>query len=214
MAGKLIVLEGTDAVGKRTQSNLLEKKLKNMGMKVEVLNFPTYESAFGSLIGNYLHGKFGSKDMLPPEAVAALYSLDRYQYKDELFSKLKKGTTLICNRYSQSNLYQAAKIADSKEREKFIGWMFELDSRLPKADAVFFLNLDPSVSTKLLKKRGEKIDLHEKDLNYQNNVRKLYLEKASENKWAVIDCARGNSLRGADEISTEIFEKLKKRLGI
>ena len=214
MIGKLIVLEGTDAVGKQTQSELLAKKLKAKGMKIEVINFPTYGSAFGKLIGNYLHGKFGSKEKLPPEAIAALYSLDRYQYKDELFSKLENGTTLICNRYSQSNLYQAAKINDEKEREKFIKWFFDLDSRLPIASAVVFLNLDLSVSNKLLKKRGGKIDLHEKDRKYQDKVRRLYLNEAKKNNWLVIDCTKGNSLRSPEDISHEIFGKLSAKLGI
>ena len=40
MKGKIIVIDGMDAVGKNTQSVLLYKKLKSEGRKVELFSFP------------------------------------------------------------------------------------------------------------------------------------------------------------------------------
>ena len=34
MAGKIIVIEGTDCSGKETQTRLLEKRLKDLGKKI------------------------------------------------------------------------------------------------------------------------------------------------------------------------------------
>lgn len=214
MKGKLIVIEGTDAVGKATQSGLLAKKLRSIGKKVEIVNFPTYGSEFGGLIKRYLSGEFGSISKLPPEVISMLYSLDRYQYRKSLFGKLSRGIFIICNRYSQSNLYQAAKIPQGKERDKFIEWFNSVEGRLPFADAVVFLNMPATASRELLKKRGEKIDLHEKDAYYQESVRMLYLEQSKRNHWAVVDCISGGSLKSKVQIASEIFSAVSARCGI
>ncbi|MEK6953727.1 MAG: thymidylate kinase [Candidatus Micrarchaeota archaeon] len=215
MAGKLIVIEGTDAVGKATQSKLLAEKLGSIGgQNAEIINFPTYGSEFGKLIKDYLQGGLGGRDALSPEAVSLLYALDRYQYLGKLEKMLTSGKYIICNRYSQSNLYQAAKIANKAEREKFIGWFNSVEGRLPFADAVIFLNLPVAVSRKLLISRGEKIDIHERDICYQEEVRSLYLREAIRGKWIVINCAQNGTLKTKGKISQEIFAALKKKLKI
>ncbi|MFH1258061.1 MAG: deoxynucleoside kinase [Candidatus Micrarchaeota archaeon] len=210
MKGKIIVLEGTDAVGKRTQAGLLAESLRRKGRKVKIINFPTYESTFGRLIKEYLHGNMGFA--LPLEMVATLYALDRYQYKDSLFSALKSGEILVMNRYVQSNLYQAAKIPGRKERDKFIEWMHGMESRLPAADVVVFLNLPISISEKLLLRRGDRIDVNEKDRDYQERVRKIYLSQAKKHHWMVVECAKGGRIRNKDEIASEILQKIQSRI--
>jgi thymidylate kinase len=53
--GKLIVIEGTDCSGKRTQTELLIKNLKEEGILCENLSFPMYDSPTGKIIaGPYL----------------------------------------------------------------------------------------------------------------------------------------------------------------
>ena len=42
--GKLIVIDGTDASGKATQTALLIKHLKQNGHKVKIVDFPEYYS--------------------------------------------------------------------------------------------------------------------------------------------------------------------------
>jgi dTMP kinase len=214
MAGKLIVIEGTDAVGKATQSKLLAAKLASFGKPAEIINFPTYGSEFGKLIKDYLQGGLGGRDALSPEVVSLLYALDRYQYLGRLEKMLSSGKYIICNRYSQSNLYQAAKIPKGKKRDEFIGWFNTVEKRLPKADAVVFLSLPPAVSRKLLISRGEKIDIHEKDMRFQVEVRGLYLKEAKRQKWIVIDCALAGGLKSKAELANGIFSALKKKLKI
>jgi dTMP kinase len=214
MSGKLIVIEGTDAVGKATQSELLAKRLMASRKDVEIINFPTYESEFGRLIKRYLAGELGDIHAFPPEVISMLYALDRYQYAQKLQEKLETGEYVICNRYSQSNLYQAAKIPAGKNREDFSKWFFGLESRLPAADCVVFLNLPPKVSRKLLIKRGGKIDLHEQDLRYQEAVRKLYVAEAKKRGWVVIECSEGGKLKSKEKIASEIFTAIAPVLGL
>ncbi|HLC48200.1 MAG TPA: hypothetical protein VJI13_03940 [Candidatus Norongarragalinales archaeon] len=212
--GRLIVIEGTDAVGKRTQSGMLAQRLARNGEKVEIINFPTYESEFGKLIGRYLGGKLGNIDAYPPEVISLLYALDRYQHLDRISAKLEMGVCIICNRYSQSNLYQAAKVNNSKARAGFIRWLDLLESRLPQADAVVFLNLPASSSKKLLKKRGGKMDLHEKDATYQERVRALYLAQSRKRGWAIVDCSQKGKLKSKGQIAYEIYSAISARCGI
>ena len=47
MAGKLIVIDGIDGSGKKTQTKLLVERLKKNGARVETLDFPQYDSFFG-----------------------------------------------------------------------------------------------------------------------------------------------------------------------
>ena len=57
MAGKIIVIEGTDCSGKETQTRLLEKRLKDLGKKCIRFGFPMYETATGKIVGGCYLGK-------------------------------------------------------------------------------------------------------------------------------------------------------------
>ena len=57
MAGKIIVVEGTDCSGKETQTKLLVKKLQEKGKKCIRFYFPNYESPTGRIIGGAYLGK-------------------------------------------------------------------------------------------------------------------------------------------------------------
>ena len=53
----LVVFEGGDQAGKKTQSELLEKKLKAVKIKAKLFSFPDYSTPIGKEINKYLHGK-------------------------------------------------------------------------------------------------------------------------------------------------------------
>ena len=50
MKGKYIVIEGTDSSGKETQSKLLEKRLKDKGIKCIRFSFPMYDTPTGKIV--------------------------------------------------------------------------------------------------------------------------------------------------------------------
>ena len=208
----LIVIEGNDSSGKKTQTELLYEKLKSEGFTVEKIHFPVYESTFGALVGAYLKGEFGKKEEIPPEIPSLLYAADRYQFKDEMNEKIKKGTIIITDRYYHSNLaYQGAKIKDEEERWKFIEWIKAVESRLPQPDIVIFLKVPIEVSEKLFEQReekqqGVKKDIHEKDKGYLLEVQKLYIQLAEKEKWTIINCMNGDQLRSKEEIHEEIMK--------
>lgn len=218
MIGKFIVIEGTDSSGKKTQSILLLERLKKMGKDAELISFPTYQGTkLGVFVSKYLKGEFGSKEEINPEIGSMFYAIDRYQFKDELKKKLERGKIIIADRYTTSNIYQAAKV-EGEDRFKLWEWVKKMESRIPQPDIIVYLNVPPKFSANLFEERdiknkllgkGEK-DIHEKDIRYLEKVRQLYLEIAKREKnWIIIECIKDEKFRSREDISNEIFDKLK-----
>jgi dTMP kinase len=208
--GKLIVFEGLDASGKHTQCELFLKELKRHGFKTAFYEFPAYATKFGRIIKKYLAGEYGDKNALPPQAIALLYALDRAQFRKKIEKDLKENKIVVCDRYTQSNLYQAAKLPRG-QRPKFEEWAKRLEAGAPRADCVVFLDVPLAHGRKLLKKRGRKIDVHEADVRYQGEVRREYLKAAKRNKkWFVINCVERGVLLSREEIAARAWTKIKK----
>ncbi|NHI04277.1 hypothetical protein DYY67_1135 [Candidatus Nitrosotalea sp. TS] len=53
----IIVVEGFDQAGKKTQSKLLAKFLKTRNIKSKIFSFPDYSTPIGKEIRRYLGGK-------------------------------------------------------------------------------------------------------------------------------------------------------------
>ena len=217
MRGKLIVFEGTDSSGKKTQVTLLEKRMRTEGKKIDVMSFPSYEKTkLGELVSRYLKGEFGTKEEVGPEIGSMFFMMDRYQFKNRIRKTLEEGTTIIMDRYTTSNIFQAAE-TEGDERFKIWEWIKSVDSRLPKPDTVIFLNVPAEVSEKLFAHREVKNpligkgakDILEKDKAYQEKVRKLYLEIAKKENWIIIECCKNGMLRKPEDIHEEAFNKLK-----
>ena len=101
--GKILAFEGLDGSGKETQTKLLEKRLRDEGIKVVRIEFPNYENKYSLFVKEYLNGKFG-KDV-DPYVVSVFFSLDRFAiYKSKIKNYLDDGYVVICDRYVYSNL--------------------------------------------------------------------------------------------------------------
>jgi dTMP kinase len=222
MREKFILFEGTDSCGKNTQATLLAEKLKSEGKRVEMIHFPTYQKTpLGIFVAKYLKGDFGSKESITPEIGSLFYSLDRYQFQKELEEKLKSGITIIADRYTASNIFQAAKL-EGNDRFEIWEWIKAIDSRIPQPDATIILNVPAKISKELTMKKEQKndlmekgeVDIHEADLEYQEKVRKTYLEIAQREGWLVINCCKEKDgefeFVSPEEIHNEIYNKLKE----
>lgn len=223
--GLLVAVEGTDSSGKATQARLLFERLQRRGFVVELASLPRYHEFFGSLVGKYLAGEFGSKEELPPEFVALLYALDRYHMRLDLERKLGLGVSFVFNRYRASNLaHQAAKYSKKPEQERFIKWLKIVESRLPKENATIFLNMPEAVAQKLMEgkdreqayRRGKTKDQHESDVEYLRRTRDVYKRLAKKEQWIWIDAGfkEGKEwiVRSKEEVSAEIWKKLQKKV--
>jgi dTMP kinase len=225
--GKLIVIDGTDGSGKATQTALLVRHLKKEGKKVQVVDFPDYyDNFFGKFIGHCLSEQYYNFINVHPKIVSVLFAADRFESKDKMDKWLKEGNIVIANRYVSANqIHQGGKIKSPTKRATFMDWLAEMEYgvfKIPKPDAVFYLNVPLNVALKLMKNRdktsarkylGNKKDVHEKDKDFLANSVKsaLWLAKTEKN-WIKIDCVKNNFLETPENIHKEIYEKVKKVL--
>jgi dTMP kinase len=171
--GKIIVIEGIDKAGKTTQANLLLKKLK--GKKYVKFDFPDYSTPVGIEIKQFLDGKRDYSD----EVKMMLLSANRWEKKSEIESIIGKGTTIIMNRYYQSNLvYGISKGLKLK-------WLLALDEGLPKADLVVVIDI--KTNTLVKRSRNDITDTFEQDLDLIRTVRRNYKMLANKFNWHIID---------------------------
>jgi len=171
--GKIIVIEGIDKAGKTTQANLLLKKLK--GKKYVKFDFPDYSTPVGIEIKQFLDGKRDYSD----EVKMMLLSANRWEKKSEIESIIGKGTTIIMNRYYQSNLvYGLSKGLKLK-------WLLALDEGLPKADLVVVIDI--KTNTLVRRSRNDITDAFEQDLDLIRKVRRNYKMLANKFNWHIID---------------------------
>jgi len=52
----IITFEGGDQAGKKTQSAMLQRKLRSAKLKVKLFSFPDFTTPIGKEIDRYLHG--------------------------------------------------------------------------------------------------------------------------------------------------------------
>ncbi len=125
MAGKIIVIEGTDCSGKETQSTLLEKKLMEMGKKCVRFDFPMYDTPTGRIVGGSYLGKPEIGESLfkegavnvDPHVICLYYAADRKYNMPKIQQYIDNDYYVILDRYTTSNLaHQGSKIHDKEER--------------------------------------------------------------------------------------------------
>tara|TARA_B100000745_G_scaffold294100_1_gene236687 strand:+ start:4775 stop:5467 length:693 start_codon:yes stop_codon:yes gene_type:complete len=216
--GKLIVLDGGDGSGKATQTELLLKRLKKEKIPVRTLDFPHYENNFfGKLIGECLVGDHGDFLKTDPHIASVLYAADRFESKKKIEDWMKKGYTVILDRYVSANqIHQGGKIQDAKKLKTFLTWLDEMEHgvfKIPRPDAIIYLDMPVKVAAELLKeaKKGKeytkgKKDATEESLEYQENSRKRALSIVKKlNAWYRIACAQRGKPRTREDIHEELW---------
>lgn len=220
----LIVIEGVDASGKATQTGLLSEYLEKIGKKVHTITFPDYESDSSAPVKMYLSGQLGATaDSVNPYAASALFAADRIcSYKMKWGKWLEDGDIVIADRYVTSNfIHQASKIRDMEEKERFLSFQADFEYNkleLPTPDIVFFLDVPPSVSARLMAERENKFthsdvkDIHERDFDYISRSYENACYVADKFGFERINCTENGEMKPIDVISSEIKEKINNLL--
>ncbi|MFZ2970316.1 MAG: dTMP kinase [Minisyncoccia bacterium] len=223
--GKLIVIDGIDGAGKATQTKLLIKKLNEKGFLTATLDFPQYyNNFFGKMIGRFLNGEFGNAPETNPYLASVLYAADRWESGKKIEKWLKDGRIVILDRYASSNqIHQGGKISDLKKKKKFLNWLEEMEFgvfKIPKPDAILFLNVPYEISKVLLKKKNSrgyvkngKNDKVEKSRTYQQSSYQQSLDLIKKhNNWFEISCVRNCELLTPEDVSGLVWNNIKKIL--
>ena len=90
--GILIAIDGVDASGKQTQTELLKKRLENNELKIKSVSFPAYDNPSSTLVKMYLNGEFGDKPSdVNAYATSTFFAADRFAtYINRLGKGLRK----------------------------------------------------------------------------------------------------------------------------
>jgi len=224
MKGMLIAIEGSDGSGKATQSTRLCNRLVHEGHNALKVEFPNYNCSSSAMVKAYLNGEFGNNpEDVSPYVASTFYAVDRYSsYKKAWGIFYNNGGIIVADRYTPSNMiHQGAKIKDKKEKQNFLDWLLDFEFGifgLPMPDYVFFLDMPPEYSVRLLDERiddkgkGHGKDIHEESLEHLTQSYNNGYEIAKFYKWDIISCIEDGKLRSIDEIHEEIYQTVKQKL--
>ena len=217
MAGKIIVVEGTDCSGKETQTKLLEKKLNENGKKCIRFEFPMYDTPTGKIVGGPYLGKSEISECyfdegavnVDPHVVCLYYAADRKYNMPKIKEYVDKDYYVLLDRYTTSNLaHQGSKIVDKDERFNMYQWIDKLEYwllGLPKPDKTILLHVPYENTIELMKGR-EEYDEHEKSIDHLKNAESAYIELSELYNWDRIECIRDGKLRTVEDINLEILD--------
>lgn len=171
------VFEGLDKAGKSTLINKVEQKLKELGLEVKVIHFPTEENLknniFGTLVQDFLQNNISTDK---PELIYQLYANDRLEQKEYLEWLLNKYDVVLCDRYMYSNLaYMGVKM--ERDMKEMVNYGFQLEyeiHQIPEPKKVFFLDTKEDILNARYEKDKEKADVLEKDRELQMKARLNY----------------------------------------
>lgn len=229
--GQFIVIEGTDGSGKFTQLKLLAKRLNEDGREVEKISFPQYGEKSAGPVEEYLNGVYGNPQEVGPYRASIFFACDRYDASFKIKEWLEEGKVVIADRYFGSNAgHQAGKIADQKEREEFLDWIYDLEFNIfeiPKPDINIILDVPPIIAQGMCnniddpEKQKEKAiylgegghDIHEEDIDHLKDSYDAYLEAAEKfPNFVLVNCIDDEKLLSKKSISEKIYKIIKEEL--
>lgn len=221
--GKLLVIDGLDGSGKKTQVMEVANYIKNKGKDIYIMDFPDYLSRSSMPVRMYLSGELGKDPMkLNPYLCSTFFAVDRgiqfIKLYDELYNR--DNAVLISNRYISANIiHQGCKIKDIEEREKFFEWAYDTEINkygLPSDDLTLILSVPVETSISLMNKRysedESKKDIHESNVKYlkecydtAQHALKYFKEKGRN--WQEINCLSSDGkMKSVEEIRAQIIE--------
>jgi dTMP kinase len=192
----IIVFEGGDQAGKKTQSSLLTKKLKSLKIKTKLFSFPDYTTPIGKEINKYLHGKRS----FSPQTIHCLLAANRWEKVEKIKMAQEKNSVVIMNRYTESNLVYG--LVNGLK----LSWLENLDAGLPKSDLVIVLDVPQNESFKRKKTNRDKF---EKNKIFSQTISKIYRKMAKKKRWKIVDAT--NSI---NEVHQDIMQIFSRKIGI
>jgi dTMP kinase len=190
----IIVIEGGDQAGKKTQTRLLLTALKKSKIKATSFSFPDYSTPIGKEIAKFLEGK----RKFPPQVIHCLLAANRWEKLNQILEAKEKNSVLIMNRYYQSNLVYG--LANGLRQD----WLENLDYGLPKADLVILLDVSQNES---FNRKRTKRDKFEKNKEFINKISKIYRTIGKKKRWKIV-----NASQPKDKIHQEILDIFSKKI--
>lgn len=160
----IIALEGLDKSGKHTQTELLKKNLQDMGNVVVKSEFHRYDTPTGSLIRDFLKGRYD----VSQETIELIIAADKQAQQDWLYQMNALGVDfVILDRYTGSQkAYAEANGVDTD-------WIEAIINQSMPPTMEILLDLSPEESMRRKGKHGDN-DKYESNYELLKRVRSIY----------------------------------------
>lgn len=203
-----ITFEGPEGSGKTTISNIIEKRLEEIGYQVVHTREPG-GTPIAEQIRNIILDK--ANTMLDARAEALLYAASRRQHLvEKVWPALKEGKIVICDRYIDSSLaYQGGARNLGVENVLNIN-MFATEGTFP--DMTLLFDITPEKGLKRIaanaNREVNRLDLEK--IEFHKSVRNTFLELAKQykNRYVIIDASKP-----LDEVVENTWKEILKKLG-
>ena len=192
----IITFEGGDQAGKKTQSAMLQRKLRSAKLKVKLFSFPDYATPIGKEIDRYLHGK----RKYPAQVIHCLLAANRWERAGDVIKANEKNSVVIMNRYRESNLVYG--ITNGLK----LDWLEKLDEGLPKSDLVIVLDVPQKESFARKKQNRDKF---EKNKDFSNKISQGYRKLAKKKRWKVV-----NASQSKNDVHNDVMKVVAKKMGL
>jgi dTMP kinase len=192
--GKLIVIYGSNNLGKTTQAKLLVEKLNQQGLKTEYLKYPIYNcEPTGPQINQILRG--GKAQSITEIELQKLYAQNRRDFQPQLEVKLDQSINIVAEDYIGTGLaWGVTKGADLATLEK-------QNEDLLKEDTVILLDGERFLDGK------EQNHLHEQNDEWMAKNRQVHLDLTKKYGWQVV-----SANQGIEKVAEDIWQKVKPAL--
>ena len=217
----LVALEGIDGVGKSSLAERLADEARAQGVAVRAVTFPQYhDTTFGSLITQYLNGRFGDVNEVSEYLSSLLFAAERYECRSRLRELIRSVDLVIVDRYVASNIaYNCAKVP-REQRHELARWIENLEFdmfRIPRPSVQVLLRLEARQAGGLLSGRKKKtytdhMDAYESDSSYLAECSSVYewlARQGAVGPWVTVDVSdQHGRLRAKDRIAEEVWRSL------
>jgi dTMP kinase len=206
--GKFIVLEGIEASGKTTQAKILGEILSK-NQTVFVAKNPT-DGEIGTYIRNEILS--GNNKKISPIAYQYLFAADRVTQQAELIERLKKGETIICDRYIWTSV--AYGIADRQSTD-YRNWeevsvtalsLLSMYHQFISPDMSIYLDISLKESLRRIKGSAKHVEIYDNNkANIKIKTGYDWIRKTFPKEITIV-----NGEKPLDEITKEIVELISK----
>jgi len=217
----LVNITGIDGSGKTTQCHEVYKYLMDKGIYTRLFDFPSQRTNFfGKQIRTYLEGGMGPLEDVPINYIAALFGMDREQYKISLQEMGKSKTAVgVCSRYIDDNvIYNVVRyMEEGTDLDAFYqqmeDWVYYFEYHfleLPEADIQIYLDCTPDLAMQNIRESGRSVHDCNENVDFLTKVRNMYMRGVVAEKFECVSTFdfEGNMYPKA-KITEQIVEVLK-----
>jgi dTMP kinase len=225
MKGKLIAFDGLDCSFKETNTREYLNYLLNKEEKAALYSFPRYNKDQSVFVRHYLAGDYGSLDQINPTLISSFYMLDMFDCaQKEIIPKLKKGYTIILDRYWYCNLFYRLGAFRMTGRGSVSQLPIELSIikgienlakmlNLPKADIIIKLKANPKVMLDFVHAKKSKKDQHESNDKFLLSVSEVFdtidLSDYAKDKVVEVYTTENGKIRSKEDILNRIIRGIE-----